>query len=1126
MTNIAIWLYLEHRKANGYRYEEARMTAPPKNMLWDQGKPEDSVANLSYRLARDTKALVQRPSTKTEEDLRIGFEKLLDPLLAAMGVGKMPSYERSLTGVGRMDAVHGQVVIEYEAPRSFRSEPSVKHAEEQLRGYLIGLANESQDADFLCDPKVAGIGFDGVQIFFLQYRGGKGEAKPDAALFVRQGPYPFDEASARTLLAWLRALPKKLLTPENLADDFGPEGEAAKRTASALVEALTDWADSPRVSAFFAEWKRLFGIVYGEHFGTKELEGARNLANLYDVPPGTEFQTLLFCIHTYFVLLMKLMAAELLTLRERPIASSFCGDLAHARKQALKAALSDIEDGGVYAREGIANFLEGDFFRWYLDAFSPRLEDALRETARALAQYEPETGAFAPAAQRDLLKKLYQYLVPQEIRRNLGEYYTPDWLAELTLDEVKYKGDAKKRLLDPACGSGTFLVLAVARAKQRGRESKERRLSTAKRIVANIWGFDLNPLAVIASRMNYLFALGDLRDELEWFEIPVYLADSILWPEKVELAALDFDGGKTVSVKTAVKEFHVPSVWVEKDGFLMRYAVPLLEEAVRSAYSTEEAMALFRKQGLAFSPHEQAVANFYEELLEVAKENKNGIWARFLKNAFAPRVAGQFDFVVGNPPWIRWQYLSAEYREATLRLWQDYGLFSLKGQAARLGGGEKDFSMLFTYAAIDFYLHEKGTLAFLITQEVFKSKGAGEGFRRFTLSEKRPFRVLKAHDLVAVQPFEGAANKTAMLVAKKSQPTRYPLPYTVWKRKKGVGRIPTDFTLKQALPLLEKRRLIAKPLGKPTGSWQTVPKSGGGLFGIEGENAYQARSGAGTDPYGVFWLQLDAVQSKTCLLVTNQPERGKRQVEKVRNVPIEPDLIFPAVAGANIVRWGIRPDAYVILTQNPETRKPYPESEMKVKWRLTYSYLLRFKEILLSRGSNTIRQLAERTAFYAMFGIGPYTVAPWRVVWKRMASDMVAVVVSQYKTPFGFKTAIGTDTTALMAAQSEPEAHYLCAILNSKAVREFIKSFSSAGRGFGTPSVLKHVGIPKFSPASKPHRELADLSMKCHEAASKGEAEALVSLEGKVDKAAERLFARSHKASKAERKRNGTETKG
>jgi hypothetical protein len=422
-----------------------------------------------------------------------------------------------------------------------------------------------------------------------------------------------------------------------------------------------------------------------------------------------------------------------------------------------------------------------------------------------------------------------------------------------------------------------------------------------------------------------------------------------------------------------------------------------------------------------------------------------------------------------------------------------------------LGGGEKDFSMLFTYAAADHYLAKAGTLGFLITQEVFKSKGAGEGFRKFRLGDRDTLKVIKAHDLVTVQPFEGAANKTAAIILKKRGQTEYPVPYTVWKRKKGVGRVPTNLKLKEARKLLEKEMLLARPIGKPNGSWQTVREGDGRLRRIEGENAYQARRGASTEPYGVFWLEVREKLSNGNLIVRNMVEKGKRRIRQVEEL-VEPDLVYPAVRGADIERWGAKPVICVLMVQDPERREPYSEKRMKRDWPHTFNYLTRFKQILLSRGSRTVRELAERTAFYAMFGIGPYTVARYKIVWKRMANDLVAAVIGQHKTEFGWKTIIPTDTTSLFATEKEDEAHYLCAILNSLPVGKFIKSYSSAGRGFGAPSVMEHIGIPKFDTKNKNHIKLSELSMKLHQLRDEEKEAEMGKLEDEVNAAAWKLF--------------------
>lgn len=1090
---------------------------------------EDSIPRVAERLVASARRVVGH--AKTEEDLRIGFEKALEPLKADLGITSQPQYEKAtpihgpktVLRSGRSDAIHGQVIIEYEAPSAFGSERAIAHAFDQLVEYIQGQAHERKDTLFLFDPKLVGVGFDGETVFFVHYRGNRAKAKVslDKSDFRMNGPFPFDKRSAATLLTHMRALSRRLLTAQDLADVFGPARELAREAVAAFSDAMDNWSTSPRVQVFFQEWRRLFGIVYGEHFARSPGKEAQVLAKVYGVPAGTSFQQLLFSIHTYFVFLMKLIAAELLLRWESSYRSTFSDDLVHAPREALIEKLTDIENGGVYARRYITNFLEGDFFRWYLDAFSPRVEEALRAVASALAGFEPGTEEIAPESQRDLLKRLYQYLVPAEVRHQLGEFYTPEWLAELTLDESGYDGNLTKRVLDPACGSGTFLVLAIQRAQEYAREHRLNVNYTAKQILSGIWGFDLNPLAVLAARTNYLFALGRLADFApKPTEIPVYLGDSILWPGGKGQFALEL-GGTAARVPTSAGDFHVPSCWVSEGTFWMRLAAPVLERMVRARYTPDEALARLRHEGLVSYPNEQEVLAFYREMLALEKEGKNGIWARFLKNAFAPLVAGKFDYVVGNPPWVRWGYLSPEYREATLPLWEKYGLFSLKGHAARLGGGEKDFSMLFTAACVDYYLEKRGRLAFLITQEVFKSKGAGEGFRRFTLGDQGSYRVLRAHDLVTVQPFEGAANKTAMIVVEKGKPTTYPVPYYLWTRKKGVGRVPTTLRLREALPLLKKQRLSARPIGKPTGAWQTLLANQAGLAKIAGHNPYKARLGARVEPYGVFWLTVEQVMSDGELLVRNMHDRGKRQISPVEE-RIESGLVFPAIAGADIQRWHATPGMYVLMTQDPRTCKPFPEARMKREWPRTYGYLTRFKDILLSRGSSTVRQLAERTSFYAMFGIGPYTIARYRVVWKRMAGDLIAAVVSQHKTPFGHKTVIATDTTSLFPTEHEDEAHYLCAVINSRAVREFLKSFSSAGRGFGAPSVMEPVGIPEFNAKQALHQELASLSKRLHQktaargantelaaleqAAARGLDLERAALEREVDAAVARLF--------------------
>lgn len=1077
---------------------------------------------------------------KTEEDLRIGVEKLLEPALEKLGIAAQPRYEKRirrtiLTAPGRADALYGQAIIEYEPPGKLSTQSGLSSTIKQLKRYLIGLAGlGSQREEAL--RRIAGIGLDGHSIFFLRYRGDRPlteETIPETQLtrlplfleeapkgsFVVIGPYNVSEESVGEFLLYLRALRRRRLTAEELAKEFGPEGEVAHQVVNALYNRLEECLTAPgglfpRVETLYEEWKRIFGIVYGQEL-VKAQQDANALARFYHIQEFTDLKPLLFSVHTYYALFMKLLAAELLSLQQGALLPSLAEQLPSLPNEALRSRLGELEKNIWFEAQGIRNFLEADFFAWYLSSWNAEMEEAVRNLAHALAEYEPATGTLAPEATQDLLKKLYQYLVPREFRHDLGEFYTPDWLAELVLDEIGYDGDPEDRVLDPACGSGTFLVLAIRRILDYAQDSitwrarGEREL--VERILENVVGFDLNPLAVIAARTNYLLALGPLARHMAGKDIPVYLSDSILTPQTQRTEKRPIEHQKDIPVPSAQKEFWIPEELIDRGQ--VDELCRLLEQCVGGHYQTEEFLARGRKE-LAWKEllTEQSLRELYEKVQRLEAEGRNGLWARIIKNAFAPvfRSVTPFDYVIGNPPWVRWGYLADEYREATNRLWVEYGLFSLRGMAARLGGGEKDFSMLFLYACADMYLKETGRLGFVITQEVFKAKGAGEGFRRFRLREDGIcLKVIKAADLVTVKPFEGAANKTAMIILDKGAETAYPVPYTLWRKNKGVGKIDTAMPLIDVLQLTTREELQAMPVGHSTSAWQTVAAGQeGALAKVRGESAYKAYRGASTEPYGVFWLKFKDMSPDGLLVVENLPELGKRDIRKLDAALLEPDLVYPALRGKDIRRWQARPEIYVLIVQDPDTREGYPESRMKVDWPETYSYLLNFKDDLLSRGSRTIRDLAERTVFYTMYGIGPYTFDTYKVVWKRMASELVATVIASFPTPFGDKLGIPTDTTSLISFDNKEKAHYVCALLNSSPVRAFVRSFSSAGRGFGAPSIISYIALPAYDFSNALHGNLSSLSQQAHQLAILGKsgAEELHQVEAEIDRLAARLW--------------------
>ena len=71
----------------------------------------------------------------------------------------------------------------------------------------------------------------------------------------------------------------------------------------------------------------------------------------------------------------------------------------------------------------------------------------------------------------DVLRDLYQRLVPARVRGALGEFLTPPWLAEACLQRLEALGAplTTGRVLDPTCGTGTFLLPILDAQARRGR---------------------------------------------------------------------------------------------------------------------------------------------------------------------------------------------------------------------------------------------------------------------------------------------------------------------------------------------------------------------------------------------------------------------------------------------------------------------------------------------------------------------------------------------------------------------------------------------------------------------------------------------------------------------------------
>lgn len=1131
------------------------------------------------------------------------FAELVYPVLekAARDVGAREVEfiaQKRIVGAGRRggrgaaDYVFNKIDVEFKAPGALQAHheeripvpdvqdraigdvpilprvpPANREAISETVKYITGLALDQYGDDWRANlGRYAAVVLDGYLMFFVRYL-------PALERFDVTAPQEISIKNfygVHRLLTLFRSVDKKPLNADYLATDFGLVEEKRARVASDLAKQVVgvfyahvkdavegSSARGAIIRSRYQEWRKLFRqVVSFEEKEARERFGYLRSDYAIGGSKGDfNVAAFFFALSTYYGLLIKLLVAELLVNYCCKTVTTTLENLSEMPPDILREHLESLErEGGYIANLNVRNFLEGELFDWYVDlhVWDKELGGAVRGVISALSRYEVTTFVLKPEETHDLLKNLYERLIPRQARHDLGEYYTPDWLARFVLDELKelagYDGDIFKRLLDPTCGSGTFIVEAIKQCKSWAEANHIAPEDALKAITRNIVGFDLNPLAVLAARANYIIALGDLirgSEGLRYIDapitIPVWLTDSILVPAAPHSAGYEQSHSAYQVTLEVLKELRpngkpgdhqlsVPRLLVE-DGKLEELAqlVQLglqqdwhgerfADEMLRTVDAAKRLEEVYRTREQVEKEIAKArgyLRDLFETFSELKANNLDDAWARYLVNRFAPIYQtreSKFDFVVGNPPWINWESLPDDYRDAQQSLWKEYGLFKQagtgnKGTSVRHGAGKKDLSMLVTYVAVDKLLKDNGHLAFVITQTVFKTE-AGEGFRRFVIPQNVTyFAPLRVDDLSAFQPFEGATNRTAVFFAQKGREVQYPVDYFLWRANEPVYA-------SDLLPNVQRKtaqfKLAAEPVnmaqnGIKNDRWITAgPKAIRALRKFTGavQQFYQAYAGSYSGgANGVYWFSIDAPAGKKHALVSNYLKGTKRKVKQYTGYKIETELLYPLLRGRDVTRWNATPSLHILVAQDPERRIGYREEDLQEKTPLTFAWLGQFKKELLERAAFKKffgdKQAAE---FWTMYNIGEYTFAPHKVVWREMASRFTAAVAGEVDG----KVCIPDHKLMLVPCKSENEAHYVCALLNSSPVG--LSVLSVAVQIQFDPHILTRLALPKYDAKNETYQALAVQSKRAHKAQAKGDADGVKAAEDEIDLLAAKVW--------------------
>ncbi|HHW4685404.1 MAG TPA: hypothetical protein ACQGQG_08925 [Xylella sp.] len=110
--------------------------------------------------------------------------------------------------------------------------------------------------------------------------------------------------------------------------------------------------------------------------------------------------------------------------------------------------------------------------------------------------------------------------------------------------------------------------------------------------------------------------------------------------------------------------------------------------------------------------------------------------------------------------------------------------------------------------------------------------------------------------------------------------------------------------------------------------------------------------------------------------------------------------------------------------------------------------------------------------YYAIYNVGDFTFKPWKVIWAEMSGKFSAAVAGSADVPLvGKRPYVPDHKIFFVALDKKKEAHYLCGILNSETVAEFVDRHNVA---IQVGNIFKHMRLPMFDPNDSAHLALVD----------------------------------------------------
>jgi hypothetical protein len=988
-----------------------------------------------------------RARNASEDQIRFSFLHFLEDAFPGLQFEEL-NLEQSvqITGHGSgakiqhgfIDAVYGELIFEF---KRALDETSQQKGESELAKYIANLPNSEGHFGLLTDGET-------VRAYAL-----RNNYITPLDTFVLSDAQA-DDAQLR-LDTYLFHAKGQTPNAKDIALRFGEKSPvfwASMRTLRNLWEKVKGDSDS---RTKFIQWQNLLAVVYGSPIGDDDL----------------------FLRHTYLVFFARLMAFA--AIQQHPPSLS---------------EVKGILNGDTFQRIGFPDFIAEDFFAW-LD--NPKIHDEVTDWLNGVAVRLGTTYNLSKIDE-DLLKALYQELVDPATRHDLGEFYTPDWLAELTLQESGYplldeKGkpftDKRNSLFDPSCGSGTFIFTGVRRLRKVGLKGEK----LIRFVQDHIAGLDVHPLAVIIAKSNLILALGeDLHHAREEIRLPIYMANALALaaetgivsyiPVNVDTSALEQLTGKKRNMRLP-DAFLLPFDKNVETGYfdealehLISYSRPELDPQTAEEGFTNVLNRLLPEEEQTRKAH---LSQWYPNLRLMRwllqEPETDGVWRYILQNATRPEFLKRrkFSFIVGNPPWLAYRYIQSKpYQDFIRKLIFEHGL-AAKGSAHLFT--QMEMATLFYAFMVWRYLASKGTLSFVMPRSVLTGAKQHLAFQKEYV--RRAQLIL---DLKGVAPLFNVP--TCVIISQHQDTPQNSLP-----SQKYSGDLPARNILwSTAKELLSKEDSEFNALTEIQHSVYLHKL-------LNGSNLYPRVFWFAKPPVDVKVMNYKHPQLETDPIVYTQGKSPWKELS-VRGTA-ESKFLYATLLSDSLLPFGIKGFSLVVLpleanrmiTQDELLKKGFPEmaawlkqvENLWDKYKKMDTELLPYvnwqKKITSQKPSGCYKVISNKSGTYITACVLNLT-------------DTTKISIHGLSVQ-GF---IADNTTFYLDTDSPEEAYYIAAYLNSPFIDETIKPYQSQGSfgaqsGGGERDICRRpfevLPFPRFNAKNKKHLWLSQLGREAEQAA-------------------------------------------